>query len=173
MQKGASPWKYSSYWMRTGWTSEGKGKHEAELDILLRERAAWCRATRIEHGLSDSADEMCLLWLTIQDVLGPAKGWQPQEMRTLMWSNALGHEDRFKLIVWLFVNGCDPRFVHHWFILRPNMIKPEDRDPVKLLFRRIAREEKGKKYFAYSMVGKMQMHIDGTVHLNYKCSCGK
>ena len=84
---------------------------------------SWERATckAFDFSIEKPPSTEHLVWLTIQDAIGPAKDW-PQEYRSLMWKWELDYKERFKLVIFLAVNGCDPQFYLHWMQHRSRSI---------------------------------------------------
>ena len=135
-----------------------------------------CDMTRRVDKLGPNVSETALLWRVIQDLVGPGKIW-PRDIVKLMFSNELGHQNRLKIITFLHINGCDPRFVQQWFNLRSKMIKAEDRFHVKALFKEIIEgiTPRSQKFYAFSLSAKRNVHLgDGSEHRNFRCTvCGR
>ena len=118
----------------------------------------------------------CEVWALIQDqaTLGKAP-WPGKGARfsRMMFKRHLNNIERLQLMTFLFLNGCDPKYMKLWFELRPHMLRDDKaRAHIAALFQQF---ESGllKKNYAWHLNERKYVHLDGTPHINFRCTCGK
>ena len=56
-------------------------------------------------------------WVTLLDIIGPRAQW-PRYMPRLFWKgNPLTNEERFKVTLFVFINGVPPFLIKRWYTL--------------------------------------------------------
>ena len=113
-----------------------------------------------------------LVWLAVQDNIGPANLWPRYYVRLIWREKTLNYPERFMLCVFLLSNGCDPDHICDLFEVR-NLLR--DAAAVNHVNALIAAMENDKpvarKWFAWNIEARCTLHVDGTRH--YRGAEGK
>ena len=63
--------------------------------------------------------EISKLWLNIIDIIGTINLW-PKDVRKLFWEKNWDHEQKFKVAVFVYINGLNPLLLYDWIELYGN-----------------------------------------------------
>lgn len=100
------------------------------------------------------------LWVTIQDIIGPARLW-PHSIRRLFWTPCLRHFQRILISAFVYVNGLNPDIFLQW----ARLIGLGSDESAYRHFRNIFILFESRRYnlYAYNVSNNRYEYIDGTV----------
>ena len=107
--------------------------------------------------------EIYQLWMTIQDIIGPANLW-PRKIRRYYWTPNLIHFERILICTFVYVNGLNPEIFFEWVaLLNLGRDRAANRH-FNALFRLF---EAGRNYtlYAYNVTRNRYEYLNGTVHI--------
>ena len=64
--------------------------------------------------------EIYTLWWNIIDIIGPSQKW-PKSVRKLFWKKDWNHEQRFKVALFIYINGVNPLILFEWIHVYGNI----------------------------------------------------
>ena len=108
---------------------------------------------------------MYTLWMTIQDIIGPATNW-PAYIRKLFWTKNVKYFNRAILASFVFVNGLNPQIFMEWAEL---LHLCRDRSACNHFQSLFAMFEAGKyigkrTLYAYNVTVDEYQYVDGSPH---------
>lgn len=110
--------------------------------------------------LEMSNAEIYNLWMTIQDILGPARLW-PYMIRRLFWTQHLKHFQRILISSFVYVNGLNPDLFIEW----DRLIDLGGDESAYRHFIALFRLFENRRYnlYAFNVSNTRYEYIDGTV----------
>ena len=102
-------------------------------------------------------------WDDLGDLVGPPCNW-PHSIRKLMWKHGfLSYNERFRVVLFFFNNGCNPKVILEWFHLR-NMIDSKSYLELRALIKDLeAPTETTKQYYSWDLHCGIDLNIEGRV----------
>ena len=104
------------------------------------------------------------LWSTIVDIVGPVRNW-PKHIKPLFWKKDIKDEDRFKLSVFIYVNGVNPEIFYEW-IHAIKLLNPKNKSGwahIRYLFKIMEEgREKRRTWYAWNVHENRSQYLDGT-----------
>ena len=93
------------------------------------------------------------LWSTIVDIVGPVGNW-PKHIRPLFWKKDIKDKERFKLSVFIYVNGVNPELFYEW-IHAIKILNPKNKSGwahIRYLFKIMEEgREKRRTWYAWNV----------------------
>ena len=81
-------------------------------------RAVACRQNMNQAAMNRNS-EISRLWFNIIDIVGPIN-LCPKDIRKLFWEKNWNDEHRFKVALFVYINGLNPVFLYDWIDLYGN-----------------------------------------------------
>ena len=103
-------------------------------------------------------------WDDLGDLVGPPCNW-PHSIRKLMWKHGfLSYNERFRVVLFFFNNGCNPEVVLEWFRLRHMIRDPITYVELRTLIKDLeAPTEMTKHYYSWDLHCGIDLNIEGRV----------
>ena len=133
------------------------GKHRSQAQERLSE-------TRKRQEIQRAQDnEKKRKWDDLQDLAGPACNW-PHSIEQLMWKlGFLSYNERFRVVLFFFNNGCNPEIILEWFQFR-NMIDSKSYLELRTLIKDLeAPTEITKQYYSWDLHCGIDLTIEGLI----------
>ena len=105
--------------------------------------------------------EKSRLWLDIIDIIGPIHLW-PKDIRKLFWEKHWTNKQRFKIAVFVFINGLNPELLLDWIVLFQNT----DRNGEIHIRYLMDKFEEGtlyrRNYYSWNVAQSRYQYLDGS-----------
>ena len=103
-----------------------------------------------------------VLWHLIIDLIGPRNKW-PHWMPKLWWKNGTwDEEDRFKVTVFIYVNGLPPDILYEWCDVRKLLVDDKARHHIARLLDLFDNDPYyHNKYWSYNIAMGVRQYCNG------------
>ena len=102
------------------------------------------------------------LWWNIIDIIGPINKW-PKAIRRLFWKKNWNHEERFKIVIFIYINGLNPTILYDWIQVYKNISNRNAWCHLRYLLQIFEEGIKyRKKYWAFNVTAGCYQYLDGT-----------